>query len=89
MPPRKDFEIPLICFFFRIHANSRELNQVSFATSMDPNDGLGTPRPQWDVYTSDNPALMQLNGENTAMIPDNYRQNQIQYIMDNSAVFHH
>ncbi|KAJ7337487.1 extracellular triacylglycerol lipase precursor [Mycena albidolilacea] len=62
---------------------------VSFATSMDPNDGLGTPRPQWDAYTSDNPALMQLNGENTAMIPDDYRQNQIQYIMDNSAVFHH
>ncbi|KAJ7439517.1 esterase 1 [Mycena latifolia] len=47
---------------------------VSFATSLDPNDGLGVPRPVWTTYTPDNQNVMQLNGDNTTMIPDTYRQ---------------
>jgi len=29
---------------------------VSFATSLDPNDGRGTPRHRWEPYTSQNQA---------------------------------
>ncbi|KAF8991038.1 extracellular triacylglycerol lipase precursor [Hymenopellis radicata] len=46
---------------------------VSFATSLDPNDGLGVARPLWPQYTSDNQVLMQLNGDNLTSIPDDYR----------------
>ncbi|KAJ7704493.1 esterase 1 [Mycena rosella] len=46
---------------------------VSFATSLDPNDGLGAPRPLWTAYTPDNQNLIQLNAANTTMIPDTYR----------------
>ncbi|KAK7041436.1 hypothetical protein VNI00_009302 [Paramarasmius palmivorus] len=38
---------------------------VSFATSLDPNDGLGSERPVWPQYTIDNPTLLQLNGSET------------------------
>ncbi|KAJ7720798.1 esterase 1 [Mycena metata] len=62
---------------------------LSFATSLDPNDGLGVPRPVWGAYTSDNPALIQLNGDNLTLIADDYREEQIQYIIDKSPVFHH
>ncbi|KAJ7178115.1 esterase 1 [Mycena filopes] len=62
---------------------------LSFANSLDPNDGLGVSRPLWGVYTTESQALMQLNGDNTTMIQDNYRKEQIQYITDNPLLFHH
>ncbi|KAJ7439512.1 esterase 1 [Mycena latifolia] len=79
---------------------------VSFATSLDPNDGLGVPRsyyrrsntgrnlnlvtgPVWTAYTPDNQNVMQLNGDNTTMIPDTYRQDEIQYIINISEALHH
>jgi len=62
---------------------------VSFATSLDPNDGRGNTRPQWAQYTPDNQVLLQLNGENTTLIPDNYRQEQIDFINSDPTVFHH
>jgi hypothetical protein len=102
---------------------------VSFATSLDPNDGRGNPRncfyliavtrslttcvlgPNWAQYTPDNEVcflfnicsnislitlfhlmikvLLQLNGGNTTLIPDNYRQQQIDFINSDPAVFHH
>ncbi|KAF8993117.1 extracellular triacylglycerol lipase precursor [Hymenopellis radicata] len=62
---------------------------VSFATSLDPNDGLGVARPLWPQYTSDNQVLMQLNGDNLTSIPDDYRQEQISFINDNAVLFHH
>ncbi|KAF8993119.1 extracellular triacylglycerol lipase precursor [Hymenopellis radicata] len=70
---------------------------VSFATSLDPNDGLGVPRPVWPQYTPDNQAnipaytsvVMQLNGDNLTAIPDDYRKEQIDFINDNTVLFHH
>ncbi|KJA13649.1 hypothetical protein HYPSUDRAFT_195686 [Hypholoma sublateritium FD-334 SS-4] len=47
---------------------------VSFATSLDPNDGRGNPRPLWPQYTPKNEVLLQLNGLNTTVIPDDYRK---------------
>ncbi|PPQ91996.1 hypothetical protein CVT25_004652 [Psilocybe cyanescens] len=61
---------------------------VSFATSLDPNDGHGIPRPHWAQYTPENQVLMQLNGANTTLIPDDYRKEQIAFINSEPAVFH-
>ncbi|KAJ7130347.1 esterase 1 [Mycena epipterygia] len=61
---------------------------LSFATSLDPNDGLGVSRPLWTSYTADSQNLMQLNGDNTTMIPDTYRQVEIQYLMNASQILH-
>uniref|UniRef100_A0A8H7XT35 Carboxylic ester hydrolase n=1 Tax=Psilocybe cubensis TaxID=181762 RepID=A0A8H7XT35_PSICU len=61
---------------------------VSFATSLDPNDGRGIPRPHWAQYTPENQVIMQLNGDNTTLIPDNYRKEQIAFINSDPAVFH-
>ncbi|KAL0947591.1 hypothetical protein HGRIS_013680 [Hohenbuehelia grisea] len=62
---------------------------VSFATSLDPNDGKGNPRPNWEQYTPKNKAVIQLNGANTTMIPDTYREEQISFINSIPLVFHH
>ncbi|KAF8961457.1 extracellular triacylglycerol lipase precursor [Flammula alnicola] len=62
---------------------------VSFATSLDPNDGLGNPRPLWAQYTPTNEVLLQLNGDNTTLIPDDYRKEQIDFINSDPTVFHH
>ncbi|KNZ71681.1 Lipase 2 [Termitomyces sp. J132] len=61
---------------------------ISFATSLDPNDGFGVPRPLWEQYTTAHPALMQLNGANLTMIPDDYREEQIAFINGRAVVFH-
>ncbi|KAK0484470.1 extracellular triacylglycerol lipase precursor [Armillaria novae-zelandiae] len=76
---------------------------VSFATSLDPNDGLGMSRvlffcfwlgaceqflgPFWTQYTSDNEVVLQLHGDNTTIIPDDYRKEQINFITDNAEAF--
>ncbi|KAK0205564.1 esterase 1 [Desarmillaria ectypa] len=60
---------------------------VSFATSLDPNDGLGMSRPFWPQYTPENEVLLQLHGDNTTVIADDYRKEQIEFIRDNAAVF--
>jgi acetylcholinesterase len=62
---------------------------ISFATSLSPNDGHGAARPQWDLYSTANPAVLQLNSTGTAMIPDTYRQEQIAFINSHALVFHH
>jgi acetylcholinesterase len=62
---------------------------LSFATSLTPNDGKGTPRPQWAPYNSTNPTVLQLNGTNTTVIADNYRQKQIAFLNQNALSFEH
>ncbi|KAL0567934.1 hypothetical protein V5O48_014062 [Marasmius crinis-equi] len=42
---------------------------ISFASSLDPNDGKGSQRPSWPEYTLDNPVLLELNSGNIATIP--------------------
>ncbi|KAJ6606261.1 esterase 1, partial [Mycena vulgaris] len=60
---------------------------ISFAVSLDPSDGSGSERPQWDDY-SKSQMLMQLDGQNLTMIPDNYREEQIGFIMQDPVLFH-
>ncbi|KAM6501326.1 extracellular triacylglycerol lipase precursor [Amanita muscaria] len=71
---------------------------ISFATSLDPNDGHGTPRPIWEPYTCENQAspsstqelaLLQLNSQNLSMIPDDYRKEQIEFINSDPIVWLH
>ncbi|KAK7021345.1 hypothetical protein VNI00_017448 [Paramarasmius palmivorus] len=62
---------------------------VSFATSLDPNDGLGSERPIWPQYTIDNPVLLQLNGSETGPLADTYRNEQFKFVYSNPAIFRH
>ncbi|KAJ7130385.1 esterase 1 [Mycena epipterygia] len=62
---------------------------VSFATSLTPNDGLGIPRPEWTQFTPQNKAVMQLNGANLTMIPDDFRGEQMAFINSDPAIWRH
>ncbi|PPQ85748.1 hypothetical protein CVT25_003066 [Psilocybe cyanescens] len=62
---------------------------ISFATSLDPNDNHGnTNRPRWEQYTPENKVLLELNGHNTRMIPDNFREEQISFFQNNPDALH-
>jgi len=62
---------------------------ISFVVSQDPNDGKGSQRPNWPQFTPSNQVLMQLNGTTSAVMPDDYREEQIQFFNDNALLFHH
>ncbi|KAJ6606213.1 esterase 1 [Mycena vulgaris] len=62
---------------------------VSFATSLTPNDGLGVPRPTWTQFTPKNKAVIQLNGANLTMIPDDFRAAQIAFINSDPLIWRH
>ncbi|KAK0460688.1 extracellular triacylglycerol lipase precursor [Desarmillaria tabescens] len=62
---------------------------VSFATCLDPNDGLGSERPLWPQYTPNQQMLLQLNGDNLTAIPDDYHKEKIDFIISQGAVFRH
>ncbi|KAJ7131214.1 esterase 1 [Mycena epipterygia] len=62
---------------------------VSFATSLTPNDGLGIPRPEWTQFTPENKAVMQLNGANLTMIPDDFRAEQMAFINSDPVIWRH
>ncbi|KAF5328117.1 hypothetical protein D9758_018389 [Tetrapyrgos nigripes] len=62
---------------------------ISFATSLDPNDGKGSSRTEWPQYTPDNQVIIQLNGDNLTAIPDDYRKEQIDFINSMPLTFHH
>jgi carboxylesterase type B len=59
---------------------------LSFATSLTPNDGKGVDRPNWPRYTIANQNLLQLNGDDTKVIPDSYRAEQLAAIIKQSGV---
>jgi len=60
---------------------------ISFATSLDPNDGLGSVRPAWSQYTCSDKMVLELNSEDLSLIQDNYREQQINFIISNAAIF--
>ncbi|KAK0224109.1 extracellular triacylglycerol lipase precursor [Armillaria fumosa] len=62
---------------------------VSFATSLDPNDGHGSPRPTWPQYTPKQQLLLQLNGNNLTAIPDDYNKEKIDFIISEGSIFRH
>ncbi|KAJ7643875.1 extracellular triacylglycerol lipase precursor [Roridomyces roridus] len=62
---------------------------ISFATSLTPNDGFGFPRPRWTQWTSHDQTVMQLDGANLTMIPDNFRAKQANFFNLNPALWQH
>ncbi|PBK86467.1 hypothetical protein ARMGADRAFT_940530, partial [Armillaria gallica] len=64
----------------------------SFTTSLNPNDRLGMS-PElffctfWPKYTPEDEVLLHLHGDNTTVIPDDYRKEQIDFIRDNAEIF--
>ncbi|TFK25302.1 triacylglycerol lipase 3 [Coprinopsis marcescibilis] len=60
---------------------------ISFAVNLDPNDSRGSERPAWPHYSRSNKVLLQLHGDNTTTIPDNYRQQGIEFSIANSIAF--
>ncbi|KAJ6511528.1 extracellular triacylglycerol lipase precursor [Mycena vitilis] len=59
---------------------------ISFATSLNPNDGKGAKRPNWEPYGVQQ-RVMQLNSTNTEMIPDDFRLKQMEFINENPALW--
>ncbi|KAF7293078.1 Carboxylic ester hydrolase [Mycena indigotica] len=62
---------------------------VSFATSLTPNDGLGSSRPQWMPYSPTNKSILQFNNANLTMIPDDFRSEQTEFINANTGLWRH
>ncbi|KAF6745461.1 triacylglycerol lipase 3 [Ephemerocybe angulata] len=59
---------------------------ISFTVSLDPNDGRGVKRPEWPQYTTKNQVLLQLEGGNTTVIKDDFRKEQIGFLIKNSLI---
>ncbi|KAK7040280.1 hypothetical protein VNI00_009747 [Paramarasmius palmivorus] len=62
---------------------------ISFAVTLDPNDGKGTSRPTWPEYATCDPVILELNTNNISAIPDNYRTAGIDFINSNPVLFRH
>ncbi|KAF8217081.1 esterase 1 [Mycena galopus ATCC 62051] len=62
---------------------------ISFASTLDPNDGKGAKRPNWEEFTPSREALMQLHADNVTMIPDNFRVVPIAFINEYAPYFGH
>ncbi|KAF9483541.1 esterase 1 [Pholiota conissans] len=60
---------------------------ISFAVSLNPNDGKGSKRPHWVQYSSNNSRIMQFRDNDTVLIPDDYRHDQLQFISEHADVF--
>ncbi|KAK7040282.1 hypothetical protein VNI00_009749 [Paramarasmius palmivorus] len=62
---------------------------ISFAATLDPNDGKGESRPAWPEYAASNPFILELNTNNVGVIPDNYRTTGIDFINSVPVLFRH
>ncbi|KAF7356201.1 Carboxylic ester hydrolase [Mycena venus] len=62
---------------------------ISFAATLDPNDGKGTKRAHWKPFTPEYQALMQLHADNVTMIPDDFRIAPIAFINRYAPLFGH
>ncbi|TFK28270.1 triacylglycerol lipase 3 [Coprinopsis marcescibilis] len=62
---------------------------ISFVVNLDPNDKKGSQRPNWPQYTTRSKNLLQLNGEDTKVIKDDFRLAEIGFINENAVLFHH
>ncbi|KAK0467016.1 extracellular triacylglycerol lipase precursor [Desarmillaria tabescens] len=62
---------------------------LSFATSLDPNDGFGLQRPAWAQYTASDQALLQISADNLTMVPDDFNKEKIDFIISQTVVFRH
>ncbi|KAF5310382.1 hypothetical protein D9611_012081 [Ephemerocybe angulata] len=59
---------------------------ISFTVSLTPNDGKGVKRPEWPQYTTKNQVVLQLEGGNTTAVEDDFRKEQLDFLIKNSLV---
>ncbi|KAJ2916198.1 hypothetical protein MD484_g4209, partial [Candolleomyces efflorescens] len=57
---------------------------ISFVVSLDPNDRKGAERPRWPQYKSHNQVLLQLEGDNTTVVQDDFRSVQMAFLKENA-----
>ncbi|KAJ7923315.1 extracellular triacylglycerol lipase precursor [Mycena leptocephala] len=67
---------------------------ISFATSLTPNDGLGLLRKiprehRTNIDNGSTQVVIQLNGANTTVIPDDFRKEQMDFINSDPTIWHH
>ncbi|KAJ2916227.1 hypothetical protein MD484_g4190, partial [Candolleomyces efflorescens] len=60
---------------------------ISFTVSLGPNDGKGVERPNWPQYKDTNQVLLQLEGENTKVVKDDFREEAIGFLNKNAELF--
>ncbi|KAJ2932844.1 hypothetical protein H1R20_g4251, partial [Candolleomyces eurysporus] len=60
---------------------------ISFTVSLDPNDGKGVERPKWPQYKDKNQVLLQLEGGNTTVVKDDFREEAIGFLNKNAELF--
>ncbi|ESK87001.1 extracellular triacylglycerol lipase precursor [Moniliophthora roreri MCA 2997] len=61
---------------------------LSFANSLDPNDGKGSERPYWPAYhAASRPLIMQLKGSDTRAIEDSFREEQIAFFNEDPVLY--
>uniref|UniRef100_A0A8H7XNH5 Carboxylic ester hydrolase n=1 Tax=Psilocybe cubensis TaxID=181762 RepID=A0A8H7XNH5_PSICU len=61
---------------------------ISFAVTLNPNDGKGSNRPKWEEYSVSKPTVLQLQGGDVKAVPDTYRDAQMRFINSIPHVFH-
>ncbi|RXW15272.1 hypothetical protein EST38_g10583 [Candolleomyces aberdarensis] len=60
---------------------------ISFTVSLDPNDGKGVERPKWPQYKDKSQVLLQLEGGNTTVVKDDFREEAIGFLNKNAELF--
>uniref|UniRef100_A0A0W0FT63 Carboxylic ester hydrolase n=1 Tax=Moniliophthora roreri TaxID=221103 RepID=A0A0W0FT63_MONRR len=60
---------------------------IAFTHDVNPNDGKGLKRPEWGLYSTGRPQMMQLKGGDTKMIGDTAREAGMAYINRHAVVF--
>ncbi|ESK89898.1 extracellular triacylglycerol lipase precursor [Moniliophthora roreri MCA 2997] len=60
---------------------------IAFANGMNPNDGKGLKRPEWGLYKTSRPQMIQLKGGDTKMIGDTERKDGMAYINQHAVIF--
>ncbi|KAJ6463699.1 extracellular triacylglycerol lipase precursor [Mycena vitilis] len=62
---------------------------ISFAATLDPNDGKGVDRPHWQELTPSHQAYLQLQAGNITVVPDDFRVEPVAFINKHSPYFGH
>ncbi|KAJ7064941.1 esterase 1 [Mycena amicta] len=61
---------------------------ISFVVTLNPNDGVGSERPRWNMYTAASKTVLHLNGTTSANIADTWREARIDFISENAFLWH-
>ncbi|EEB96733.1 hypothetical protein MPER_04083, partial [Moniliophthora perniciosa FA553] len=60
---------------------------IAFTNGMSPNDEKGSKRPEWGIYRTGSPRMMQLKGRDTKMIGDTAREDGMAFMNRHAVLF--